>query len=265
VSLLQAIFLGILQGLTEFLPVSSSGHLALAEHYLGIRQPGVTFEVFLHLATALAVVLYFRHRIASILVAIGRWATRRRYDEDELRLAAHLIVATIPAGLVGYFLGPAVERVFDSPLVVSVLLLVTGIVLWFAAKLFPGTKTRETWPDAIAVGVAQSLAVLPGISRSGMTVTAGLAVGMERRRAAEFAFLLSVPIILGAAAASFGDAFDGHVNGPAILLGMMAALLSALPAIAFLLRAVTAGRLAGFAYYCWAVGAVSLAAIIAGH
>lgn len=261
-TVLQGILLGVLQGLTEFLPVSSSGHLALAEYYFGVREPGVTFEVFVHFGTALAVVLYFRGRIASILTAIGRWMSRRRYDEDELKLAVHLILATVPAAAVGYFLGPRVERAFDSPMLVSILLLVTGVILWFSGKLFPGTKTRETWLDALTVGIAQAFAVMPGISRSGTTVTAGLAVGLERRAAAEFAFLLSVPVIFGAAAASLGDALDGGGNGPAIALGTLAAFLSALPAIAILLKAVTSGRLAAFAYYCWALGAVSISALI---
>ncbi|MBN2564312.1 MAG: undecaprenyl-diphosphate phosphatase [Candidatus Eisenbacteria bacterium] len=263
-TLLQGILLGVLQGLTEFLPVSSSGHLALAEYYLGINEPGVTFEVFVHFGTALAVVSFFRRRIASILIAIGRWATRRRFDADELRLAVHLILATIPAAAAGYYLGPRVESAFNNPMLVSILLLVTGCILWFSGKLFPGTKVRETWVDALVVGVAQAFAVLPGISRSGTTITAGLAVGLERRAAAEFAFLLSVPVIFGAAAASLGDALDVGGNGPAIALGTLAAFLSALPAIAILLRAVTAGKLAGFAYYCWALGAISLSALVMG-
>jgi undecaprenyl-diphosphatase len=264
-TVLQGILLGVLQGLTEFLPVSSSGHLALAEYYFGVHHPGVAFEVFLHFGTALAVVLYFRRRIASILTAIAQWMTRRRYNGDELKLAVHLILATVPAAAVGYFLGPRVESAFDSPMLVSILLLVTGAILWFSGKLFPGTKIRETWQDALAVGVAQAFAVLPGISRSGTTVTAGLAVGLERRAAAEFAFLLAVPVIFGAAAASLGDALVAGGNGLAIGSGTLAAFLSALPAITMLLRAVTAGKLAGFAYYCWAVGAISLAALIMGN
>jgi undecaprenyl-diphosphatase len=265
-TVLQGILLGLLQGLTEFLPVSSSGHLALAKHFFGIQSPGVTFEVFVHFGTALAVVLYFRGRIASILQALGRCVVRLQFDAAEVRLALHLVLATVPAALVGYFLAPRIEAAFASPVLVSILLMVTGCILWFSGKLFPGTKARGTWLDAVAIGCAQALAVLPGISRSGSTLTAGLAVGLERRAAAEFAFLLSVPVIFGAAAASLGDALEaGLASGPALGLGTLAAFLSALPAIALLLKAVTAGKLANFAYYCWAVGGLSLAVILLGH
>lgn len=265
-TVLQGILLGLLQGLTEFLPVSSSGHLALAEHFLGIENPGVTFEVFVHFGTAMAVVLFFRARIASILVALARWAVRLQHDVAEVRLAVHLLIATIPAAAAGYFLAPRIEAAFESPVLVSILLMVTGAVLWFSGKLFPGTKSRGTLVDALAIGVAQAFAILPGISRSGSTITAGLAVGLERKAAAEFAFLLSVPVITGAAVASLGDALEaGSSSGPALALGTLAAFLSALPAIAMLLRAVAAGKLSNFAYYCWAVGAVSLAFILTGN
>ena len=265
-TVLEGISLGLLQGLTEFLPVSSSGHLALAEHFFSIESPGVTFEVFVHFGTAMAVVLFFRKRIASILVALARCVTRLQYDAAEVRLALHLLLATVPAAAVGYFLAPRIEQAFTSPALVSVLLMVTGFILWFSGKLFPGTKVRGTWLDALVIGAAQALAILPGISRSGSTITAGLAVGLERRAAAEFAFLLSVPVIFGAAAASLGDALTaGASSGLALALGTLAAFLSALPAIALLLRAVAAGKLSNFAYYCWVVGAVSLAFVVTGH
>ena len=265
-TVLQGILLGLLQGLTEFLPVSSSGHLALAEHFFGIESPGVTFEVFVHFGTAMAVLLFFRGRVASILVALARCAIRLQHDAADVRLAVHLLLATVPAAAIGYFLASRIEDAFTSPVLVSVLLMVTGFILWFSGKLFPGTKARGTWLDALAIGVAQALAILPGISRSGSTVTAGLAVGLERKAAAEFAFLLSVPVIFGAAAVHLGDALEaGASSGPALAFGTLAAFLSALPAIALLLRAVTAGKLSSFAYYCWIVGAVSLAFVVTGH
>lgn len=265
-TLLQALLLGVLQGLTEFLPVSSSGHLALAEHFFSIESPGVTFEVFVHLGTALAVLVFFRGRVWSIILALARMAARRTHNVDEVRLALFLIVGTVPAAAVGYFLSERVERAFASPTLVSVLLIVTGCILWFSGKLFPGTKVRATWLDAVAIGVAQAFAVLPGISRSGTTITAGLAFGLERRAAAEFAFLLSIPVIFGAAFASMADAVAATTTaGPVIVIGTVAAFASALPAIAVLLRAVTAGKLSGFAYYCWAVGALTLALSMMGY
>ena len=265
-TVLEGVLLGLLQGLTEFLPVSSSGHLALAEHFFSIESPGVTFEVFVHFGTAMAVVFFFRKRIANIIVALGRCVARLQYDAAEVRLALHLLLATVPAAAAGYFLAPRIEAAFTSPALVSILLMVTGFILWFSGKLFPGTKERGTWLDALAIGAAQALAILPGISRSGSTITAGLAVGLERRAAAEFAFLLSVPVIFGAAAASLGDDLAaGSSSGPALAVGTLAAFVSALPAIALLLRAVTAGKLANFAYYCWVMGAVSLTFVMTGH
>lgn len=265
-NLLEAVLLGVLQGLTEFLPVSSSGHLALAKHFLSIESPGVTFEVFVHFGTALAVVVFFRSRVWSIIVALARMVARRKHDEHEVRLALYLIVGTIPAGAIGYLLGDRVEQAFASPTLVSVLLIITGLILWFSGKLFPGTKLRATWLDAVVIGVAQAFAVLPGISRSGATITAGLASGLERRAAAEFAFLLSIPVIFGAAVASLRDALGSSTLPiPIIVAGTVTAFVSALPAIAVLLRAVTAGRLSGFAYYCWAIGAVTLALTAMGY
>ncbi len=258
-SVLQGILLGVLQGLTEFLPVSSSGHLALAEHFFGIETPGVTFEVLVHFGTALAVIWFFRRRVASILVAAFSFLTRREYDEPDARLAFHLVVATIPAAIVGLFLEDIVGRLFSSPVVVSSFLLLTGCVLWFTKLLEGGVRKEERTRDAVLVGIAQAAAILPGISRSGATISAGLALGLGRAKAAEFAFLLSVPVILGATVMSIGDAvaMRGEL-GAATMAGTVAAFVSALPAIAILMKVVTVGRLHRFAYYCWVVGVLGI-------
>ncbi len=258
-SVLQGIALGVLQGLTEFLPVSSSGHLALAEHFLGVETPGVTFEVLVHFGTALAVIWFFRRRVASLLVAAFSFLTRREYDAPDARLAFHLVVATIPAAIVGLLLEDVVGRFFGSPLVVSSLLLVTGCVLWLTKRLEGGVRVEERTKDAVLVGIAQAAAIFPGISRSGATISAGLALGMDRTKAAEFAFLLSVPVILGATVMSIGDAIAVRGElGVATAAGTVAAFVSALPAIAVLMKIVTVGRLHRFAYYCWAVGTLGI-------
>jgi undecaprenyl-diphosphatase len=258
-SLWAAIALGVLQGLTEFLPVSSSGHLALVEHFAGIESPGVTFEVFVHFGTALAVIVFFRKRIASILGAICRVVVRREYDRDEARLGLHLLVGTVPAGAVGALFGSRVEAAFRSPALVSACLLLTGGVLWVTRRLQPGRKARGSLRDAVLIGAAQAAAVFPGVSRSGATVSAGLGLGLEREAAAEFAFLLAVPVILGATAVSLRDALGSHsLPGAAAVAGTAAAFLAALPAIRILLRAVTVGRLHLFSYYCWIAGFVGL-------
>jgi undecaprenyl-diphosphatase len=258
-SVWSAIALGILQGLTEFLPVSSSGHLALVEHFAGIESPGVTFEVLVHFGTALAVIVFFRRRIALILGALCRLALRREYDRDEARLGLHLLVGTAPAGAVGVVFGSKVEAAFGSPALVSACLLATGVVLWATRRLPPGRKARGSLWDAILIGAAQAGAVFPGVSRSGATVSAGLGLGLERKAAADFAFLLAVPVILGATAVSLGDALgSGSLPGAAAIAGTAAAFLAALPAIRVLLGAVIAGRLHLFSYYCWIAGALGL-------
>jgi undecaprenyl-diphosphatase len=258
-TILQAILLGVLQGLTEFLPVSSSGHLALAESFFGVESPGVTFEVFVHFGTALAVVIFFWKRVIAVVASVVRWVFRLPHEADNARLGFHLLLGTIPAGVVGFLLEDRVEAAFGSPALVSVLLIATGVIL-MATRRFPeGTKTATTRKDAIVIGCAQALAILPGISRSGSTIAAGFGAGLERRAAAEFAFLLSIPVILGATAASLGDALDaGAAHGAAIAAGTVAAFLSAIPAIMILLRAVTAGKFSRFAWYCWAVGIIGL-------
>ena len=258
-SVFTAIALGILQGLTEFLPVSSSGHLALVEHFLGVDSPGVTFEVLVHFGTALAVIVFFRRRIASIVVAVLGPVSRRPYDRNDARLGLHLVVGTVPAGIVGVLLGSKVEAAFGSPGLVSGFLLVTGALLWLTRWLAPGARTRGGIRDAVLIGVAQAVAILPGMSRSGWTVSAGLALGLKREAAAEFAFLLSVPVILGATAMSLGDALrSGSSLGAAAIAGTAAAFLAAIPAIRILLRVVTAGKFYRFSYYCWIAGAVGL-------
>jgi undecaprenyl-diphosphatase len=264
-SVLEGVLLGILQGLTEFLPVSSSGHLALAEHFAGVRGQGVTYEVFVHFGTALAVIWFFRRRVASIVVAAAGFLLRRRYDIEEARTALHLAIGTIPAALVGYFLEDHVARAFREPALVSVLLIVTGLVLWLTRSIGSEARPRETWRDALRIGAAQAAAILPGISRSGATISAGLLSGVARKSAAEFAFLLSIPVILGATAASFGEALAARAEiGAATAAGTVAAFVSALPAIWILLRVVSGGGLHRFAFYCWGIGALGLVLSLVG-
>jgi undecaprenyl-diphosphatase len=186
-SLLDAIILGVVQGLTEFFPVSSSGHLVLAEALLGVNPPGVSFEVLVHLATAVSVLLLYSRRLMALLAG----AVRR--EREALGYLGMLIVGSIPAGIVGLTLSDAVAVAFDSPLLVAVMLLITGAVV-FATRWLVERGQRESpgWGGAIIVGIAQAFALLPGISRSGFTVAAALGWRVRRERAAEFSFLLSV-------------------------------------------------------------------------
>lgn len=278
-TLLEGVLLGILQGLTEFLPISSSGHLALARHAFDVESPGVTFEVLAHFGTALAVVWVFRRRVASIVAAVLRAIFSPRAHglrgeaaaygsdsggrTDDARMALHLVIATVPAALVGVFLKERVEAAFDDPVLVSLMLIVTGFVLWASRRKAGVGRRHEGLRDSIAVGLAQAAAILPGISRSGATICAGLGVGLARERAAEFALLLSVPVILGATIVSIGDiANAGSAFGPGFVIGGIAAFASAVPAIRILVRVVASGRMHRFAYYCWAVGGLGVLAFL---
>ncbi len=258
-TMLEALLLGVLQGLTEFLPVSSSGHLALAEHFLGVDDPGVTFEVFVHFGTALAVLWFFRTRVWSILRSLAGWARRGEYDPDEARLALHLAIGTVPAAVIGLSLEGFVSGLFESPAVVSIMLFVTGFVLWMTRNVASGPRAKETTRDAVLIGLAQAAAIVPGISRSGATIATGIGLRLDRRRAAEFAFLLSIPVILGAAlkeVAGLGSVAPEMMR--ITFVGTVAAFASAIPAIALLMKMVTVGRFHRFAYYCWGAGGAGL-------
>lgn len=252
-NLWQAVVLGLVQGLTEFLPVSSSGHLVLAEAAMGVQPPGVFVEVALHVAT-----------LGSVLVVYGRrlWAVARGVVWDhpgERRYAALLVAATIPAGIVGVALGEPIERAFESLRFVAVAFLVTGLALWSTRRL-RGTAVAPGGPGAVAVGAAQAVAILPGISRSGATVSVALWLGLAPERAAEFSFLMAVPVIVGAAVLEAPEAVAGmrHVGLTPLLVSCAVALVSGVWAIRFLVALLRRGRFYAFAPYCWAIGALTL-------
>lgn len=250
-TLLEAIVLGVVQGLTEFFPVSSSGHLVLAEAMLGVNPTGVVFEVIVHLATAVSVLFLYSRRIVTLLTA----AARR--DEGALAYLGMLVVGSIPAAIAGITLEGSVESAFDSPSLAAVLLLVTGGVVfstrWLVGK---GERDNPGWRGSVGVGVAQAFALLPGISRSGFTVAAALAAGTRRERAAEFSFLLSVPAIVGAAILQvprFVEAEAGTGVLP-LVAAALSAFVAGLVAIALFIRWLRTGHFHRFAYYCWAAG-----------
>ncbi len=263
-TLLQAIILGIVQGLTEFLPVSSSGHLVLLENILGLPPGDLSLEVVLHLATLMAVCLAFRRRLAKMVQAVFRarirWHNGRLTASDEnLRLFFLLVVATVPAGLLGYLFEDRVEQLFSSPLPASLGLLFTGAVL-FGTRWPRRSESRLEWRRSLIIGLAQALAIVPGISRSGATISAGIYSGIKQERAAEFSFLLSIPIILGAGLFKLKDIaadWAGQEARGLLLAGLTAGVFGFL-AIRVLLRVIRKRRLEYFAYYCWAAGIAGL-------
>lgn len=250
-SVLEAILLGVVQGLTEFLPVSSSGHLVLAQALLGVRLPGVVFETAVHVATLCAVLWVYRDRVVELArgVAGGEGAS--------LRYLGMLALASVPAGVVGVAGRDFFEAAFEAPEAAAAMLLVTGGLVWTIRHTAPGAEDGEPGPaQALWAGVAQALAILPGISRSGSTVAAGVWRGVEPVRMAEFSFLMSVPAIGGAALlqADGLSAAAAAAGSGALWAGFLAALVAGVVAIRLFLRALESRAFHRFGYYCWAVG-----------
>lgn len=256
-SAFEAILLGVVQGLTEFLPVSSSGHLVLAEALLGLDLPGVVFEVTVHLATLCAVLWVYRKRVAALATGL------RRGDPASLRYLLLLLLASVPAGIAGVGGRELFEGAFDRPSLAAALLLFTGALVWTVKRSGPrAERSRPDPPDALGIGVAQAVAILPGVSRSGATVAAGTWLGVEVVRMAEFSFLLSVPAIGGAALLQVGELDSASAvlgTGP-LVAGFAAALLSGVAAIRIFVRMLERRTFHRFAYYCWFVGLAYLAA-----
>lgn len=263
---LKAVLLGLIQGLTEFLPVSSSGHLVLAERMLGVEAPGKTFAVFLHVGTLISVIWVFRERIANIIKSFlllfkkEEWA--RFADNADRRFGLLLIAASIPTAIIAFLLKEYIDKAFDSPLFVGIALLITGGLLWVADTLPGGNKdiSKTTALDAILIGLFQGVAIFPGISRSGATISGALFRKLDKRTAAEFSFLLSIPAILGGALVE-AIKISQDVAGAAIdwlfyLAGIVAAAAAGIFAIRFFIRLLVRDKLRFFAVYCWLIGVV---------
>jgi undecaprenyl-diphosphatase len=264
-TVLDAVILGIVQGFTEFLPVSSSAHLVLVPEFFNIPAPTLAFDVLVHLATLIAVVGYFIGDIRKIVVSV---VAPRRMAKPEVkywrRLLAWLIIGTIPAGLAGMLLGDYFEELFSSTLAVGIFLVVTSLLLT-GADLALGRVNRQPigldrmrGVDALLVGCYQALAIAPGLSRSGATIAGGIFLGFDRQTAARFSFLLSIPAILGAFLLNVGDisgAF-GSGDGFAYLMGAVAAGISGFVAVSFLMRYLKNHRLRAFAIYTAALGII---------
>ena len=264
----SATLLGFVQGLTEFLPVSSSGHLVLMQLFIpGFHQPGVLFDVFLHGATLIAVVVYFHRDLVAIglssLSGTGHKVRSGWSPVDSRRLIALLVVGTVPAGIVGIFFRESISSIFHTGSLVGPALVVTGGILYLEKRFASGeaTITRLGVWDVLIIGLAQALALVPGISRSGITIIAGMNRGLRGEEAVKFSFFLSLPAVLGAV-------FLEGIEGIPVLskdeigfygTGCVVSLVSGLFAIWILMKVVQQRRLKGFAWYCWGAG---LAAIL---
>ncbi|MEW6275784.1 MAG: undecaprenyl-diphosphate phosphatase [Bacillota bacterium] len=248
----EAVILGIVQGLGEFLPISSSAHLVLVPWFAGWPYAGLTFDVALHIGTLLAVVGYF-WRDWLVLLADGL----RRAPTVEGRLFWYVVVATIPGALFGYFLEEQAETVFREPFLIGLMLMLMGIVLYLVDSRAP--KWRKLGQiglaDSILIGVSQALAIIPGISRAGVTMTAGRFLGLEREAAARFSFLLSAPIISGAGLMQLSKITPSQVNAP-FLTGIVVSAVVGFLSIGFLLRYLTRHSFVVFVWYRLLLGAV---------
>jgi undecaprenyl-diphosphatase len=267
VSWFQALVLGIVQGLTEFLPVSSSAHLVLVPWALGWDvdpEAAFVFDVLVQLGTLVAVVIYFWTDLMQMLRSTLRAAiARRRTGDAHLRLTWLVVLGTIPAVAAGLLLKPVVEAAFGSPTAVSVFLLVTAGLLLGAERFGRPAAPLEsaTWIDALWVGLAQALSIFPGISRSGSTIAAGLTRGLQRTAAARFSFLLSIPVMIGAGLVAGLDlaALPGAAAYvPTVLVGFVAAAVVGYLSIRWLLAFVSRHSLTVFSLYCLAAGVAGL-------
>jgi undecaprenyl-diphosphatase len=259
----QALVLGTLQGLTEFLPVSSSAHLALTPWVFGWEPAGLAFDLALHLGTVVALAWYFRSEWVSLARGAVTLLRRGGAVDDASRRALFIIIATIPAAFAGLLLEDLAETVFRAPIVTAIALIALGIVLWLVDAKAPRERTREsmTRQEALLIGVAQCLALVPGVSRSGATITAGRALGFDRGTAAVFSFLMSMPIILAAALFKVPDAVRETGISLPLVVGVAAAAVSSALAINVLLRYVSRRSYGVFALYRVVLGSIILGLI----
>lgn len=236
--LYQAFILGLVQGLTEFLPVSSSGHLVIGQKLFRLAQPPVFFDILVHMGTMLSIVIYLRRKIFKFYLNFTRWPL--------------IIIGSIPAALVGFSLNDYLATVFDSLTLVGVCLLGTAFLL-FSTRLVKNNQKdldKLSLRDALAIGLLQALALLPGISRSGSTITAGLWRGLNNESAFLFSFFLGLPAMLGALALQLTDLSQNHFQLGPSLLGLITATISGLLALKILERALVSRKLFYFAFYC---------------
>ena len=255
--------------MTEFLPISSSGHLVLFQGLFGLKEPQLFFDIALHGGTLGAVVLVYWSDIVVLLrdVIAYLWDRVRRepcpgfFQRPPCRLALWIVVGTILTGVVGLCLEDRIEPLFASPLAVGVALLVTGTVLWVTSYV-PGSDrdvAKMKAGDAIWVGLAQGAALIPGVSRSGVTISAGLFRGLDREVCARFSFLLMIPATIGVIGLKgVSSASHASLSSLVVLLGTVVAFLTGYASLRFLLNLIQRGRFYRFAYYCWGVGALSV-------
>lgn len=268
----EAIILGIIQGLTEFLPVSSSGHLVLFQKLFGLKQAELFFDVAVHLGTLVAVIAVFRQELKKIITALVRLIAsggsketvlQKVQSDSQLKMALLIVIGSIPTAILGFLFAGIADRLFASGLITGLMLILTGLLLWLTRRASAGedqARSDQLTPkNAFIIGIVQGLAIIPGLSRSGSTISIGLLLGINRETAARYSFLLSIPAIIGAGLLNLKDGLSQ--TDPAVrtaMLGAFAAALVGYAALKSLLQMVKKGRLHVFAPYCWLVGLLAV-------
>ncbi|RKY36957.1 MAG: undecaprenyl-diphosphatase [Candidatus Omnitrophota bacterium] len=266
---IKYLLLALLQGVTEFIPVSSSGHLSLLQHIFKFKQPLIVFDVLLHLATTFSVIIFLRKELVLIwkgtVKAFGRMLKGVKLsvvwrDSDELRLCGMLFAGILPAVIVGGLFSGLIEKLFSSLRLVGISLLCTGVILFFTQRKFQVKELKKiNFMNAVMIGIAQAAAIIPGISRSGATISMGMFCGLKRDAAFKFSFLLSVPTILAAAVYKLRVGFaDTQISVMCLILSFMVAFISGYFALSVLSKLVKQAKLHYFAYYCWILGAAGI-------
>ncbi len=266
----QGIILGVLQGLTEFLPVSSSGHLVLGQTWFGITESQLVFDISVHIGTLLAVLVVYRNEIFEIVRSVldfcvsvtrGEYAGEQFVKNEPLQMALAIIIGSVPTAAMGILLKQYEHVLFSSALLVGITLLITGTMLWLSRRYYNRASSDGslTIKKALFVGVGQGLAVIPGISRSGTTIAAGMFMGLSRHKAATFSFLLSIPAIAGAQLLSIKDMIENDFAlDPVTVWATLVSFITGLIALKILIKLVNAGRFHYFAPYCWLLGIVTI-------
>jgi len=264
------ILLGLIQGLTEFFPVSSSGHLVIAKYLLRLRLPGVAFEAFLHFGTVVAVIVLYNKDIKELLISFlksiyqlcrGENMSDIFRNDSSSKLTWFLGISTIPAAIIGYAFDSYFEILFAKPIITSFMLVITGILLWLGNKYYVGNGKNIleiTYRDAIIIGVAQAIAILPGISRSGFTIIAGLSRNLDRKFAAKYSFILSIPIILGASIFKIKELSSLNIDLTILVLSGLAAAISSYSAMKIFIGLLINKKIYFFSYYLWIVSGLTI-------
>lgn len=260
---LQSFLLGIIQGLTEFLPISSSGHLVLGKQILGVEvETGITFEVIVHFGTLCSILIYYRKIIWDLIVSGLKFlkSPAQQKSDPNVKMIGFILVSMIPAMAIGFTLEEQIESIFSSPILVSVMLIVTGFIL-YSTRFVGETLKDVNVPRSFLIGIAQSFAMIPGVSRSGSTISAALWLGVKREEAANFSFLMLIPVIVGAMILEVSDLIEVGLSDAALVnlvVGFLAAFISGYYALKYLIIILKKKGFHYFAFYCWGVGAIGL-------